>query len=152
MAYSQKDKDRIFTEICELIESGLSLRKATEKHGTISNKVFYEWMDKDATKEKSKQYARAKEAMAHTKFDSIEADYMEEPQRDRETGRIDTGWVQLQRLKIDAKKWELSKLFPKLYGDKLDVTSDGDKITAPPVVNVFNTAPPMASSEAEIEE
>ena len=61
------------------------------------------------------------ELRAEEKFQSIESDYMEEPQRDPTTGKIDGGWVQLQRLKIDSKKWELSKLHPKKYGDRLEL-------------------------------
>ena len=119
MAYPKEEKDRIFTEICDLIASGLSLRKAIDKAGTIHRAVFFEWVDSD--KEKTDQYARAMEERAELKFESIEQDYLENPQRDPETGRIDSAWVNLQRLKIDAKKWELSKLMPKKYGDRLEL-------------------------------
>lgn len=30
-----------------------------------------------------------------------------------------------RRLQVDTRKWLLSKLIPKTYGDKLDLTSDG---------------------------
>jgi len=119
MAYSREDKDRIFTEICDLIASGLSLRKAVDKAKTIPKKVFFDWVDSD--KFKSDQYARSMELRAEVKFESIEEDYSEEPQRDT-FGKIDSAWVALQRLKIDAKKWELSKLMPKKYGDKIENT------------------------------
>ena len=36
-----------------------------------------------------------------------------------------------RQLKIDARKWVVSKMQPKKYGDKLDVTTDGDKIQTP---------------------
>lgn len=36
--------------------------------------------------------------------------------------------VQRARLRVDARKWAASKLKPKKYGDKMDVTSDGQKI------------------------
>lgn len=42
----------------------------------------------------------------------------------------DKGWVangehiQRSRLRVDTRKWFLSKVLPKLYGDKLDITSD----------------------------
>lgn len=41
------------------------------------------------------------------------------------------------RLKVDTRKWYLSKIMPKLYGDKLDVTSGGSKIE-PPNINIIN--------------
>lgn len=90
-----------------------------DKDALPSSKLFHEWLiDLDGL---SERYARACEERTELKFASIEKDYLEEPQRDPESGRIDNAWVALQRLKIDAKKWELSKLSPKKYSDKLQV-------------------------------
>ena len=36
-----------------------------------------------------------------------------------------------RRLPVDTRKWLLSKLIPKTYGDKLDVTSGGEAMAAP---------------------
>jgi hypothetical protein len=36
--------------------------------------------------------------------------------------------VQRDRLRIDTRKWLLSKLEPKKYGDKVDVTSGNEPI------------------------
>jgi hypothetical protein len=107
-----------FDKILLVIEGGQSLRQAL-KTFQISSRTFYMWIESDKTLEK--QYARAIELRAEAKFDSIQEDYLESPQRDPESGRIDSAWVALQRLKIDAKKWEVSKLFPKKYGDKLEL-------------------------------
>jgi len=123
MAY---DKEKIFNQIISKIENGASLRSILIDKDMPNRNTFFEWLDKD--KLKANQYARAVDIRTDLKFESIEQDYMEEPQRDPESGRIDSGWVQLQRLKIDSKKWELSKLKPKKYGDKIDVTTDGEKI------------------------
>jgi len=123
MAY---DREKIFNQIISKIENGYSLRSILIDKDMPNRNTFFEWLDKDELK--VNKYARAIDLRTELKFESIEQDYLEEPQRDPESGRIDSGWVQLQRLKIDAKKWELSKLKPKKYGDKLDVTSDGDKI------------------------
>jgi hypothetical protein len=107
-----------FDKILSVIEGGQSLRQAL-KIFQISSRTFYMWIESDKTIEK--QYARAIELRAEAKFDSIQDDYLEDPQRDPESGRIDSAWVALQRLKIDAKKWEVSKLFPKKYGEKLEL-------------------------------
>jgi len=132
MAY---DKDKIFPLIILEIEEGASLRSILRRDDMPNRNTFFEWLHE--SEDKSNRYARAVDIRTELKFESIEADYMEDPQRDSETGKIDTGWVQLQRLKIDAKKWELGKLKPKKYGDKLDVTSDGEKIqSTPSAINV----------------
>jgi alkylated DNA repair dioxygenase AlkB len=83
-------------------------------------KTFLDWVAEN--EELRNQYAKAMTVRAELKFESIEQDYSEQPQRDPDTGKIDPGWVSLQRLKIDAKKWELSKLMPKKYGDKQETT------------------------------
>lgn len=121
MAY---DKEKVFALILQEIEEGASLRSILRRDEMPSRKTFFEWIDND--EKKVNQYARAIDLRAEMKFESIEADYMETPQRDSETGKIDTGWVQLQRLKIDAKKWELSKLKPKKYGDKIQTEHSGE--------------------------
>lgn len=36
-----------------------------------------------------------------------------------------------KRVRIDARKWLLSKLMAKTYGDKLDLTSGGKELAAP---------------------
>jgi hypothetical protein len=43
-------------------------------------------------------------------------------------------WVNRSKLRVDARKWFASKLAPKKYGDKVDVTSGGEKIKAPVIV------------------
>jgi hypothetical protein len=131
--YNKEQKEAILNSIFDDISKGLSLRKAC-KNGGIPRMTFYNWIDED--QKSIDRYTRAKEQGIEARFESIEEDYNEEPQRDPETGKIDSAWVQLQRLKIDSKKWELSKLAPKKYGDKIDVTSKGESIQTPSIVNV----------------
>jgi len=38
------------------------------------------------------------------------------------------GEVQRDRLRVDTRKWYLSKIMPKKYGDKLDVTTREEKL------------------------
>jgi hypothetical protein len=127
MAYSKEQKIKIFNSIISEIENGASLRSAIKKLKTINRDTFNEWVKQD--EELSDQYARAMDERIDIKFESIERDYMEEPQRDPITGKIDPGWVQLQRLKIDAKKWELSKLKPKKYSDRIQTEHSGEITT-----------------------
>ena len=117
MVYTIEEKRKVFKYILEEIESGRAVRNVLTDSNTPSSSTFFKWIDND--KDLAKQYARACEVRGDAKFESIENDYNEEPQRDPETGKIDTGWVQLQRLKIDTKKWEASKLNPKKYGDRV---------------------------------
>jgi len=119
MIYSESERQNIIDQIIQKISEGMSLRSALKSGKYPSRTIFLGWID--SNKEWQNQYARACEMRTELKFESIEQDYSEEPQRDEETGRIDPSWVSLQRLKIDSKKWMLSKMNPKKYGDKLDV-------------------------------
>ena len=120
MAYTQQQLNEKFDEVIKRLSEGEKLSSVLlGKHPVMSTTLFYKILEEDATK--SQLYARVKNDQIEKRFESIESDYMENPQRDPETGKIDPAWVNLQRLKIDSKKWELSKLMPKKYGDKLDV-------------------------------
>lgn len=139
MAYTPEQKEEILNKIfLSMTEDGLSARKAIVKTG-ISSQTFWAWLDEtdeegnltDWAKEKSKHYTRAREGLSEYRFDSISDDYNETPRLD-DYGKIDTGWVALQNLKIKSKQWELSKLNAKKYGDKIDFTSGGDKISSAP--------------------
>ena len=133
MRYTEGQKRKILDFIFDDISKGMSLRKSCKQNG-IPRITFFDWIDKN--EKEADRYARARQQGIEARFESIEEDYSEEPQRDPETGKIDSAWVQLQKLKIDSKKWELSKLAPKKYGDKIDVTSKGESVNAPSVINV----------------
>ena len=139
MAYSKEQKEEILNNIFNIIESGKSLRFALSQI-PLSSSTFFIWIEEDP--EKSKHYAYVTDIRTELKFESIEQDYSEEPQRDAETGRIDSAWVQLQRLKIDAKKWELSKLNPKKYGDKIQQEHSGELKTT--IISLGNGVNPEA--------
>ena len=146
MAYTQEDKDRIFNEIISDIESGLSLRASLRKDNRPSSSTFFIWIDEDELK--SKQYARSTELRADILFDEIlEIAYTtEEGTTTKETDKgieISTGdMLGHRRLKVDSLKWVLSKMNPKKYGDKTDITSGGEKLpTSPQAIQIEITKP-----------
>ena len=114
MAYSE-DK---FNDIIAFIEDGLSLRKAAIKVG-ISTRSFYNWIEKDV--ELQQQYARATISRADSIFEEI-LDIADDSSGDKkytENGEVmDSEYVQRSRLRVDARKWAVSKMNPKKYGDK----------------------------------
>ena len=112
--------------ILERIKNGMSLRKATEGNQPCSDSAFLDWCNSNP--ELAEQYTRARAERADRIFEDLTEIAYSEPNVD-EHGKVDSGWVQLQRLKIDTHKWMLGKMAPKKYGDKIDLTSDGDKIS-----------------------
>jgi len=133
MAYSVEEKEKLFSAIFDLIENGKSLRFAL-KEVNLSSSTFFIWIDEDV--EKSKQYARATEERAEAILDEM-IDIVDDSSNDvleMDLGdgivntRINNEVIQRSRLRYDARKWLVSKLNPKKYGDKLDMTSGGEKL------------------------
>ena len=85
------------------------------------------WARDDA--EFANQYARARDIGVDVEFDGLEELSDAKPERD-DKGKVDPGWVQYQKLRIDTRKWTLARKAPKKYGDKLETTLKGDP-TAP---------------------
>jgi hypothetical protein len=115
--------------ICEAIStSNRSLKKITESLG-FGVRTVYKWLD--SNEEFRHQYARAKEAQADMLAEEMLeiADDSANDTIDGEYGPMENKeWVNRSKLRVDTRKWIASKLKPKKYGDKLDLTTDGEKI------------------------
>jgi hypothetical protein len=79
---------------------------------------------KDASPEFAEQYARARTIGYELEFEDLD-DIASEVPPTTAAGATDTGFVAWQRVRIDTKKWSLSKKLPKKYGDKLDLNHGG---------------------------
>lgn len=143
MAYSREKKEKLFTAIFESIENGSSLRKALLDN-KLSSSTFFIWLEEDT--EKSKQYARATELRAEALLDEM-MDIVDDSQHDvipTELGdgvtveRTNHEVIQRSRLRYDARKWLVSKLNPKKYGDKTILSGDEDNpISIAPIINII---------------
>jgi len=85
----------------------------------------------------SARYARAREEQADTIFDqcldiadSQEGDII--PGRDGEPDKVNHDAIARAKLRIDTRKWMAGKLRPKVYGDKLDLSSSDGTMTPKP--------------------
>jgi hypothetical protein len=112
------NKDKIL-QVIELIESGISERKACETAG-INRATFRSAALKAGVAD---HYARALEGLAADQVESLEKTI-----EDMRSGVID---AQMARVEIDARKWFASKFLPKRYGDKLDMTTNGKDLPTP---------------------
>ena len=127
MAYSVDEKQKIFDDICEIIINGKSLRSAL-KVVKIDASTFFVWMREDEYK--SKQYAQATTERAEMMFEDMFEIADEDPQiiETKFGSSIDTGHIQDKRVRIDTRKWALSKLMPKKYGEKIEDTTEDKEI------------------------
>ena len=140
MSYSDIEKKEIFDKICFDISEGNSLRNCLKKL-KLSSQTFFIWVS--GSDENSKQYARATNIRADLLFDEI-IDISDNQGNDIiEVDGIETtnhNAIQRNRLQIDARKWVLSKMNPKKYGEKseIDLTTQGEKINQETTVRFIN--------------
>lgn len=121
-----------FENVLKHIREGMSVTDACKLPDTVSNTTFYEYVANDSTK--ADKYARASEIRANLMFDEI-ITIADESVNDIIIGedgveKVNHENIQRSRLRVDARKWALSKMNPKKYSDnsKLDVTTNGENI------------------------
>jgi len=121
VAYSEKQISEIFNKACLRIQKGESIRNILKDEDMPASETFFRWV---AEKEnKSKQYARALLVRADMMFEEmIEiADKQSEDVIETNVGTIvNHNIINRNKLQVDTRKWALSKLNPKKYGDKVD--------------------------------
>lgn len=145
------DKEKIFQLILSEIEEGASLRSICRREDMPSRTVFFEWLNNDESM--ADQYARACELRAESIFEEI-LDIADDTSNDTiitERGESPNNeWIARSRLRVDARKWALSKMQPKKYGDKLDVTTDGKAIQSN--ISILNIDPLNATDDSAEED
>lgn len=117
----------IFTEelgnkICMLISTGCSLRKISAMDDMPHMDSICRWIIKD--KEFYERYARAQEARAEVLLSEI-VELSDSSAEGEFTTERDPSGVNHRRLQIDTRKWVIAKMFPKKYGEKVDVEHKG---------------------------
>ena len=108
-------------EICELIATGSSLNSICQRDDMPDYKTVRVWLRKSENFRLIYMQAR-----------DDQADFYADELRDIAYDvRADKDEIEKAKLKVDALKWIASKLKPRKYGDKLDLTSDGERIEQP---------------------
>lgn len=120
--------EELASEMCERIAAGESVRSIIKDEDMPAMSTFFKWLNQKP--EFKEQYTIAKQLGAEAMFAEIigiaddgSNDYMESLDKD---GGV-AGWktngeaIQRSRLRVDARKWYLSKVLPKVYGDKQQI-------------------------------
>jgi len=120
-------------QICETIATTeLGIHTICKKEGMPSPSTVFKWLTEK--KDFSDNYTRAKELQAEflvEKIISIADDTSNDTTlTDNGKAIANSEWINRSRLRVDTRKWVASKLFPKKYGSKVDVTSNGESIAA----------------------
>ena len=122
---TQDERQDIIENILHLMREGPanSLLDACKLSG-VSRGQFLSWVEQDKNDLKDK-YASARvsllDRMAEGLLDISDAEPPTLP-----TGAVDSAAVAHRKLQIDTRKWLLSKLAPKKYGERLELAGDQD--------------------------
>lgn len=136
--------DALAEQICEAIsnsEYGLhQICKENPHFPRVS--TIYKWLADGNYPVFVEMYTRAKAAQAEYMRDSMlkivddgTNDYMTIQKGDQSYNVEDREVTSRSKLRFEARKWLMAKLNARVYGDKIDVTTQGEKVTMPsPVI------------------
>jgi hypothetical protein len=134
------DREVVSAQICEELKLGRSLESICKAEGMPSVATFLEWVNKDPSGV-GKDYAHAREIGYALLADEIVAlsdkthewvtvqkldpqgdpmfDEKGEPLLKQMLMPLNSDVIAHKRVQIDTRKWMLSKMLPKVYGDKI---------------------------------
>lgn len=120
--YSNELADKIF----EKISVGRSVHKICQEDGMPSRRTFYRWLAENEDFRHNYQESLVFRQDYH--FDEMLeiADSVEE----------DNVKIQKAKLMIDTRKWVLSRMNPKKYGDKIDDVEANEEEPTPVTVKI----------------
>lgn len=124
--YSQSIADAI----CDRITGGESLRSVCRDEDMPDKSTVLRWLGRDEYQGFRDQYARACELRSEHWGDEI-----------LNIADDDTTDVQRAKLRVDTRKWLMSKMAPKKYGDRVSAEITG-KDGGPVQVQVIRFADP----------
>lgn len=132
----------IAAEVCERIAVGRSIRSIVTDDDMPAERTIYQWLQ--AHEEFAQQYARARAAQADVMAEEIldiadngTNDYVTRTNGSgEEFEAVDYDHIARSKLRVDARKWLMSKMAPKKYGDK--ITQEVTGANGAPLVPVIN--------------
>ncbi len=126
-----KFNETVADQICGRMSEGETLRKVCRDPAMPARSTVYRWLSKNPAF--ANQYAQAREMLVEAWADEIieiaddgTTDYITKVGRNgAEYEAVDQDHIQRSRLRVDARKWLLSKLNPGQYGDHMEVEHTG---------------------------
>jgi hypothetical protein len=123
-----KYKIKLGDLICTRISEGESLRSVCRDEDMPAIGTVCRWLLDEDKKEFREQYAIARDVQAEILFDETLEIADDSPDVIVGDDKSDNARVQAAKLRVETRKWYISKVLPKKFGDKLDLTSQGEKL------------------------
>lgn len=119
--------------ICEKLAEGKPLIKICKMKGMPSQTTVMNWLWKESPYQKEflEKYTRARAQQAEIFADEI-ISMADDVKQD----------VKRSALQVDTRKWVASKILPKKYGDKLELSGDKDSPIYVTIKQFFKSPPP----------
>lgn len=132
-------------QICNYIAEGYSLRQIEELEGMPCKTQILKWATDSDKSDFTNQYAQAMQRRTEYWAEEIldicddgSNDWMERSGKDDHPGYVTNGEaINRSRLRVDTRKWLMSKLAPKKYGEKIQQEVSGkDGMALSAVLNI----------------
>ncbi len=126
-----KYSEAVAAVICGRLAEGETLRAICRDQAMPNRATVYYWLSKNP--DFSNRYARAREALVEYWADEC-VEIADDSTTDMviKTGRngheyeaVDQEHIQRSRLRVDTRKWLMSKLKPGIYGDRIESVISG---------------------------
>ena len=122
----------IAAEICRRLAEGETLRAICRSDDMPHESTVRSWA-LDDREGFSTHYTRARELgylrLADEILEIADDSSSDTLKDDQGNERLNTEFVARSRIRIDTRKWLLSKCLPKVYGDKLDLSNSDGSLT-----------------------
>lgn len=120
---------KLCEEICAEVADGFNIKTVLASKPDIYP-TFQTWCNwKRQNRELFDLYVNAMQDKAESELEDIDHVYDE-----LKAGNLEAS---VANVLIQTKKWKAAKYYPKMFGDKVDVTTQGEKINTPPVTIAF---------------
>ena len=143
------DSAEVWSRLLPLIATGASLPAALRQLPEPRPSLWWCKMAVRNDPDLAERYRAAQELRADALADEIVA-LADEPMPAGLQGAEASAWVQRMRLRVDARKWTASRLFPRQWGDRVEVGVDVAAISVTAALEAANRR--VASLEAEVVE
>ena len=116
----------VWREIVAKVSAGKSLSTV------ISEPGYPTWSNFQAMLAQDDKLREAYEKAVQDRADKLADEILQlsdEPMPEHLEGAMASAWVQQKRMQVDARKWIASKLKPRTYGDRIDMTVRDERIS-----------------------
>lgn len=131
---------RIATKICAALYDGEVLSEICKRKGMVSERTVRRWLASGDYPDLCHAYARADIARSYIWAEEA----ISIPDSLVGTGASNEE-IQLAKLRVDTRKWMLSKIRPEKYGDRIEV--EGGEELAPTEINLHFESRPIRHAE-----